>query len=260
MSGAETIFLELLPKATAISREVATRYFKKSAAEMALQSKADSSPVTAADLEIESRLRELIGKLFPDHGIIGEEQGESQRAAEFVWTIDPIDGTKSFITGVPLFTTLLALLHRGTPVCGAIYQPILDELVWGNGRQCFFNGRPTRMRVCENLRGATLLATDARHIAEHHPYARFNALCAEVKFWRTWGDGYGYLLLATGHADIMLDPVMNPWDIMALVPIIRGAGGTITDFKGGDPVLGKSIVAAQQNLHPLVLRFLSDAT
>lgn len=259
MNTAQKFFEQILPEATAISREVSQRFFKKPLDGIGMVSKADASPVTAADLEIEARLRELILQRFPGHGIIGEEHGSENTDAEFVWVLDPIDGTKSFITGVPLFTTLIALQQNGQPECGAIYQPILDELVWGNNRECFFNGKPVRMRTTAVIADATLLITDARHAVEHHPKANFNALAGEAKFWRTWADGYGYTLLATGYADIMLDPVMNPWDIMAAVPVIRGAGGTITDFAGNDPVRGNSIIAACSALHPLVLKKLSDA-
>lgn len=256
MKAAQDFFLELLPEATAISKEVSRRFFKKPLESIGMISKADASPVTAADLEIEAKLRELIEKKFPSHGIIGEEHGNVRTDAEFVWVLDPIDGTKSFITGVPLFTTLIALMHKGEPQCGAIYQPILDELVWGNNNECFFNGKPTRMRESAALADTTLLITDARHLAEHHPKADFTGLAKETRFWRTWADGYGYALLATGYADIMLDPVMNPWDIMAVVPVIRGAGGTATDFAGGDPVQGKSILAASKSLHAVALKKL----
>lgn len=244
---------------TAISRAVSAKFFKKPLEEIGMMSKADASPVTAADLEIENRLRELIHRQYPDHGIIGEEHGSEKTDAEFVWVLDPIDGTKSFITGVPLFTTLIALVHAGEPICGAIYQPVLDELIWGNNKECFFNNRPVKMRSTANLAEATLLVTDARHVSEHHPNANFAKLGAAVKFWRTWADGYGYTLLASGYADIMLDPVMNPWDIMAVVPVIRGAGGVITDFAGNDAVKGKSIIAAHPLLHAQVLQHLGDA-
>lgn len=253
MNPAEQYFKALLPEVTKISKEVSRKYFKKPLSEIGMISKADESPVTAADLEIEARIRDIIQRDFPDHGIIGEEQGTKNADAEFVWVIDPIDGTKSFITGVPLFTTLFSIMHKGEPECGAIYQPILDELVWGNNRECFFNDRPTRMRTIQSIRDATLLATDIRHINDHHPNAKFAELAQNTKFWRTWGDGYGYTLLATGYADIMIDPIMNPWDIMAVVPVIRGAGGTITDFYGKNPVIGKSIIAASPALHASVL-------
>jgi histidinol phosphatase-like enzyme (inositol monophosphatase family) len=256
MKTAQDFFLSLLPQATEISKEVSRRFFKKPLETIGMVSKADASPVTAADLEIEARLRELIEKNFPNHGIIGEEHGTTNSDAEFVWVLDPIDGTKSFISGVPLFTTLVALLHKGEPQCGAIYQPILDELVWGNNNECFFNGKKTQMRRTSSLAEATLLITDARHIGEHHPKADFTGLAKEVRFWRTWADGYGYALLATGYADIMLDPVMNPWDIMAVVPVIRGAGGVATDFTGGDGAKGKSLIAASPALHTTALKKL----
>lgn len=258
MKTAQDFFLSLLPQATAISREVSAKYFKKPLEDIGMVSKADASPVTAADIEIESRLRDLILKEFPDHGIIGEEHGNYRTDAEFVWVLDPIDGTKSFITGVPLFTTLIALMHRNEPVCGAIYQPVLDELVWGNNKECFFNDRQVRMRPAQNLSECTLLVTDARDVAKHQPQANFSGLCADVAFWRTWADGYGYALMAAGYADIMIDPVMNPWDIMAVIPVIRGAGGKATDFAGADAVKGKSIVAASPGLHDQVLRRLGN--
>ncbi|MFO1526643.1 MAG: inositol monophosphatase family protein [Turneriella sp.] len=259
MTTAQEMFLSLIGEATAISKEVSRRYFKKPLDQIGMISKSDASPVTAADLEIEAKLRELIAGKFPAHGIIGEEHGNTNTDAEFVWVLDPIDGTKSFISGVPLFTTLVALMQQGKPVCGAIYQPILDELVWGNNNECFFNGKPTRIRETKSLADATMLVTDARHVSEHHPRAAFNALAADVKFWRTWADGYGYALMATGYADIMIDPVMNPWDIMAVVPVVRGAGGVVTDFAGGDAVSAKSLVAASPLLHAQVLRRLGNA-
>ncbi|MBS0619463.1 MAG: histidinol-phosphatase [Spirochaetes bacterium] len=258
MQSAQDFFLSIIPEATEISKSVSRRYFKKPLDAIGVVSKADASPVTAADLEIESRLRELILKKFPTHGIIGEEHGNTNTDAEFVWVLDPIDGTKSFITGVPLFTTLIALMHNGEPQCGAIYQPILDELVWGNNKECFFNGKKTQMRNTSALKDCTLLVTDVRDVAKHQPQANFSNLANQTRFWRTWADGYGYTLLATGYADIMLDPIMNAWDIMAAVPVIRGAGGFISDFRGGDAVRGTSIVAAAPTLHAEILQRLSQ--
>jgi histidinol phosphatase-like enzyme (inositol monophosphatase family) len=258
MKSTQEMFLEILPEATAISREVSAKFFKKSAESMKMVSKADASPVTAADLEIETRLRDLIEKRFPTHGIIGEEHGSVRTDAELVWVLDPIDGTKSFISGVPLFTTLVALMQNNEPVCGAIYQPVLDELVWGNNKECFFNGAPTRLRQTANLNDATLLITDAEHMKLHHPTADFAGLSSKVKFWRTWADGYGYALLAAGYGDIMIDPVMNPWDIMAVVPVVRGAGAIVSDFAGNSASRGKSLIAAAPSLHPQVLEFLGS--
>jgi len=241
----------------AISRDIAKHYFKKSASDLSLQLKSDASPVTIADLTIEEKIRKLITGKFPEHGIIGEEQGAFNEKAEWIWTVDPIDGTKSFITGVPLFTTLLALSYQGNPIAGLIYQPILDELVWGDTQSTFFNGKKTQMRERAKLAEATLLTTDIAHIREYHSFKNFEGLIQKTRFTRTWGDGYGYLLLATGNADIMIDPVMNPWDLLALIPVIQGAGGIISSWDGNAASTGKSIVAANKDLHPLVIQQLN---
>jgi len=251
-------FKSVISEVCEISREISIRYFKKSASELALQSKSDASPVTIADLTIEEKIRKLITDKFPEHGIVGEEQGVFNENAEWIWTVDPIDGTKSFITGVPLFTTLLALSYQGNPVAGLIYQPILDELVWGDNQTTFFNGKQAQMRSQSKLADATLLTTDIVHIGEYHSFKNFEALMQKTRFTRTWGDGYGYLLLATGNADIMIDPVMNPWDLLALIPVIQGAGGVITSWDGQLATNGKSIVAASRDLHPLVIHQLNS--
>lgn len=256
MQKAQDFFETLLPEAISISRDVSKRFFKKPIETLSVHKKSDASPVTAADLELEERLRECIQKRFPSHGIIGEEHGTLNGDAEFVWVLDPIDGTKSFISGVPLFTTLVALLHQGAPQCGAIYQPVLDELVWGNNHECFFNGKKTQMRETQALSDATLLVTDLSDVKKYQPKAAFESLAERVRFFRTWADGYGYALLATGYADIMIDPIMNPWDLMAVIPVIRGAGGTITDFENRDAAIGNSIVAAHPNLHKETMRLL----
>jgi myo-inositol-1(or 4)-monophosphatase len=226
---------------------------------LAVDLKADQSPVTAADRGAEELLRALIAKKFPAHGVIGEELGEDRPAAEFVWVLDPVDGTKSFISGVPLFGTLIALLHRGEPLLGAINLPALGQLMLGDGTTTLLNGRPVRVRACPRLDDATLLTSDPLNPARHQNGPAFAALASQARLVRTWGDCYGYFLLAGGWADIMCDPVMNPWDIAALVPVVRGAGGKITDWQGGDPMRGDSIVAAVPTLHPQVIAALNPA-
>jgi myo-inositol-1(or 4)-monophosphatase len=224
---------------------------------LVVEIKADDSPVTAADRGAEELLRGLIARRFPDHGVIGEEFGDTNADAEWVWVLDPIDGTKAFITGVPLWGTLIALLHRGQPVLGAIHQPILGQLMIGDGVTTTLNGRVVRVRSCEKIETATFLTSDPLNPAKYQDGAAYDALSARARLVRTWGDCYGYLLLASGQADIMCDPVMNPWDIAALVPIVRGAGGVITDWQGGDPVRGQSIVAATPSLHAQVIAALN---
>jgi myo-inositol-1(or 4)-monophosphatase len=224
-----------------------------------VESKSDQSPVTAADRGAEELLRRLIQKKFPGHGIIGEEFGNEKPEAEFVWVLDPIDGTKAFITACPLFGTLIALLHQGQPVLGAIHQPVLRQLLIGDGRSAQLNGRPVRLRRCPDLASAVLLTSDPFNPGKYRNGAAFDALARKVRFARTWGDCYGYLLVASGWADIMTDPIVNPWDIQAIIPIIRGAGGRVTDWSGADPVSGDSLVAAHPDLHPQIIAALNAA-
>jgi len=219
--------------------------------------KSDDSPVTAADRGAERLMRNLIADRFPDHGVIGEEFASTLPDAEFVWVLDPIDGTKAFITGVPLWGTLIALLHRGQPVLGAIHQPVLRELMIGDGEVTTLNGRPVRLRPCEKIEAATFLTSDPLNPAKYQNGSAYEAFSARARLVRTWGDCYGYLLLAAGRADLMCDPIMNPWDIAALVPIVRGAGGVITDWQGGEPMRGQSIVAAGPSLHAQAIAALN---
>lgn len=224
---------------------------------LAVETKADASPVTIADRGAEELLRNLIAQKFPTHGIIGEELGNERADAEFVWVLDPIDGTKSFITGVPLWGTLIALLHRGQPVLGCIHQPVLNQLLIGDGTTTTLNGRVVRTRAATTLETSTLLTSDPLNPAKYQNGARFDALSRRARLVRTWGDCYGYLLVATGQADVMLDPIMNPWDIAALVPVIRGAGGVITDWSGGSAYPAEStIAAATPALHTATLAAL----
>jgi histidinol phosphatase-like enzyme (inositol monophosphatase family) len=225
--------------------------------ELAVETKSDDSPVTAADRGAEKLLRELIAKKFPAHGIIGEEFGNERPDAEWTWVLDPIDGTKSFMSAVPLFGTLIALMHNGQPVLGAIHQPILRQLMIGDGQTTTLNNRVVRVRANTRLEDATLLTSDPLNPAKYQSGAAYAALEKRVRLTRTWGDCYGYLLLAGGWADVMIDPIMNPWDIQALIPIVRGAGGVITDWHGGDPVKASSIVAASPALHADVIAALN---
>jgi myo-inositol-1(or 4)-monophosphatase len=232
--------------------------------DLSVELKADDTPVTAADRGAEELMRRLIRGRFPSHGVVGEEFGPENAGAEFVWTLDPVDGTKAFASACPLFGTLIALSWRGSPVLGAIHQPVLRQLVVGDGRTTVLNpdpsgagGRPVRVRPCGRIEDATLLTSSLAPIAGPMSRPDFDALAGRARLFRTWGDCYGYLLVATGWADAMCDPIMNPWDIQALVPVIRGAGGVITDWRGGDPVTADSIVAAGPALHPLVIGALN---
>jgi myo-inositol-1(or 4)-monophosphatase len=235
-------------------------YFGASSEDLGIELKTDETIVTRADCETEALLREMIRARFPDHGIVGEEYGEERPDAEFVWMLDPIDGTISFASASPLFGTLIALLHNGEPVLGAISQPVLRQLCLGDGETTTLNGKPVHVRQTPRLADATLLVTDIVDVAKYQDGAAFDALMRDVKLVRTWGDCYGYLLVATGRADIMCDPAMNQWDIAPLIPIVRGAGGVISDWQGKDAVGAKSIIATtSQTLHDEVIRRLNPS-
>ncbi|MCW5549629.1 MAG: histidinol-phosphatase [Opitutaceae bacterium] len=242
------IFMAELARA---SGELIRPYFRDPS--LVVETKGDATPVTAADRGAEELLRRLINAKFPTHGIIGEELGNERPDAEFVWVLDPIDGTKSFIAGVPLWGTLIALLHQGQPVLGCIHQPVLGQLMIGDGEQTTLNGRPVRTRRTTRIEDATFLTSDPFNFRQRMGPGT-DALLARAKLVRTWGDCYGYLLVAAGLADVMIDPIMNPWDIAALVPVVRGAGGVITDWQGGAPYPADSTVAAATpELHAAVL-------
>jgi myo-inositol-1(or 4)-monophosphatase len=225
--------------------------------DLPVEQKADATPVTQADRGAEMLMRGMIQARFPSHGILGEELGPENTGAEFVWVLDPVDGTKSFITSVPLWGTLIALLHHGQPVLGCIHQPILGQLLVGDGKVTTLNGRRVRCRPSTRLGEATFLTCDWLSPDQHGKRAGFDRLARSCRLCRTWGDAYGYLLLAAGWADVVVDPIMNPWDIAALVPVIRGAGGAITDWQGGPAYPASSTVAtANPALHAVVLAAL----
>jgi histidinol phosphatase-like enzyme (inositol monophosphatase family) len=238
------------------SGEVIKPYFAK--ADVAVDIKEDQTPVTRADREAEAVMRDLIRKTYPYHGILGEEFGSENTSAEFVWVLDPIDGTVSFATGCPLFGTLIGLLHAGKPILGAIHQPLLNQICIGDNTDTTLNGRAVRLRETRRLSDAILLTTDIGNIGRYQKKEGFDRLLGQTRLFRTWGDCYGYLLVASGGADIMLDPIMNPWDILPLVPIIQGAKGVITTWSGTDASAGNSCVAANRHLHSTVLEVLNS--
>jgi len=223
-----------------------------------VEAKADASPVTIADRGAELLMRELIVAKFPDHGVMGEEYGRLNPDAEWVWILDPIDGTKSFAAAVPLFGTLIALQYQGEPVLGVIHQPILRQLCIGTADGTELNGAPVRLREPKDLASALLLTTDTRAIGKYRGVsaeAGWDALTNRIRLLRTWGDCYGYLLLASGWADIMIDPKMEIWDLAAIVPIVQGAGGVITGWDGTKAL--DSAVAAHAKIHGEVLEILN---
>ena len=202
-------------------------------------------------------MREMIRKMYPDHGILGEEFGSENVTAEFVWTLDPIDGTISFARGCPLFGTLIGLLHFNRPILGAIYNPIYEQLCIGNNSETALNGRVVHLRKVQHLSDAVLLTTDMARLIEYQGEKNIRRLLSRTSLFRTWGDCYGYLLVASGGGDIMLDTMMYPWDILPLIPIIKGADGVITTWTGKDAAHGNSCVVANRTLHSQVLEILN---
>jgi histidinol phosphatase-like enzyme (inositol monophosphatase family) len=222
---------------------------------VAVQTKADSTPVTLADQEAEQVIRARIARSFPSHAIIGEEGGETAGDAAYRWIIDPIDGTKTFIHGVPFYGVLIGVEVEGRPAVGAVYLPAFDEMVAAaDGLGCRWNGREARVSAVADLAEATLLTTSVTSCMRRSD--AYERLVAGTRLQRTWGDCYGYVLVATGRAEIMLDPAMNPWDCAPLLPILREAGGHFTTWDGAATIWGPDAVGTNAALHEQVLDVL----
>jgi histidinol phosphatase-like enzyme (inositol monophosphatase family) len=211
------------------ARPIVARYFRSG---VAIDDKSDRTPVTIADREAETAMRALLARHVPAHGVFGEEHGAERTDAEYVWVLDPIDGTKAFITGMPVFGTLIALLHRGKPVLGVIDQPISKERWLGAaGQPSTLNGRPISVRSCPSLERAYMYST-APIMFSGEVEKRHASLGRAVKLFRWGGDCYAYGLLAAGHVDLVVENSLKLYDFAALVPVIAGAGGLITDWRG----------------------------
>ena len=226
---------------------------------VAVEFKADASPVTRADRGAEQVIRQAIAKRYPDHAVVGEEYGADGRASAFRWIVDPIDGTKSFIRGVPLFGVLIALEIDGHAEVGVCHMPALgDTVAAATGLGCTWNGQSARASKVDHLRDATVVFSDGRMLARRLGH-RWGQLESEAGLLRSWGDCYGHCLVATGRADVMLDPVMNAWDCAALLPIVREAGGRFSDWDGVARIDGGDAVSTNEPLHTRVLELLGDA-
>jgi histidinol-phosphatase len=216
-----------------------------------VERKSDQSPVTRADREAEQKIRAMVTQHWPDHGVQGEEFGIQAGSSPFRWIVDPIDGTKSFVSGVPIFACLIALTYNETPVLGVAHYPALNETVYARvGGGCYWNGRRAQVSNVERLADAVLLSSDVRQRGYPEAWER---LCDATYFQRTWGDAYGYGLVATGRADVMLDPIMNVWDCGPFQVIMEEAGGTFTDWKGNPTIYGGESLATNGKLLQPVL-------
>ena len=239
---------ELQQGAAAIIR----RYF---AAEIEVEEKGDETPVTRADREAEIFIREAIGRAYPEHSIFGEEYGETRRSGAWRWIIDPIDGTKSFVLKTPLFGTLIALECEGIPVLGSINFPIQQELLIGSATTgTFLNGRRCQVSRQTNLAQATMIITDPRDLLPHPGHELVIELARQVRLVRGFGDCYGYYLVATGRADLMIEPKnLQYYDVAPMAPILAGAGGIFSSFAGNLDFSRGQGLAANPELHRQII-------
>ncbi len=220
--------------------------------------KADDTPVTVADRLSEQLIRGRIEKTYPDHAVVGEEFGATEGAtASHRWFVDPIDGTKSFMRGVPLYGVLLGLEIEGRVEVGATYFPGTDELLCAaTGEGCWWNGRRARVSAATDLRRAYVSTTDLGGFAALGRIAAWERVARRTYYRVGWGDAYGYMLVATGRIEIMLDPAMHPWDAGPFPPILREAGGYFGDWQGDVTIYGNEGLATTQTLLPDVLALL----
>lgn len=221
---------------------------------VAVRRKADNTPLTIADQQAEQKLRQLIEQHWPEHNIIGEEYGRTNHNSPYTWVCDPIDGTKSFMCGVPLYANLLALLHEDEPIVGVINLPALNEMVYAvKGGGCFWNGRPAHVSDTQKLADAVVLRSELENQAKYGRQDAWQKLVDASYVQRTWGDAYGYSLVATGRADVMVDPMMALWDIAPLKVILEEAGGTLTDWQGEATIHHAEAIATNGHLLTAVL-------
>jgi len=245
-----------------VARQTIVPYFRS---QMSVNEKPTRSPtgqpVTEADLETETAMRNLITKYFPDHGIIGEEFATVNPDADLCWVLDPIDGTRAFIAGLPMFGTLIGLGLRGKPMLGVLDQPILKERFIGVGNQSTFNGKTIRTRKCHKLTDAVYSITDPRMMAGSAQQAALKNLMRITQVTQFGGNCYAYGMLAAGSIDLITENDIKPWDIFALIPIIRGAGGTVTSWSGQAAETSPHVLACGDGrLHADVLKYLRNAS
>lgn len=246
--------LELLMHAAAdvarVAGDVALRHFRSA---LRVETKGDGSPVTIADREAERVAREWLAERFPADGILGEEHGVERPDAARRWVIDPIDGTKTFVRGVPLWGTLVAVAEGDDVLAGAAYFPAVGELVAAApGAGCWWNGVRAHVSDVDALGSATLVTTDERFTHRPDRRADWERVASRAGIVRSWGDCYGYLLVATGRAELMCDAIVGDWDTAPFLPIVEEAGGVFTDWDGRRTAFGRSAIATNAALGSVV--------
>ena len=240
-----SVLMEACAAVARVAGDVALRYFRTT---LSPEAKADGTPVTIADRNAEQAAREWIERRFPDDGLVGEEHGVSRPGAKRRWILDPIDGTKSFVRRVPLWGTLVAVAQGEDVLAGAAFFPVLDELlVAAPGCGCWWNGERARVSNVGTVEQATILTTDQRFRGGARQRG-WDSLAERALVARTWGDCYGYLMVATGRAEMMVDDRMAEWDAAPLLPIIGEAGGVFTDWRGRATAFGGDAIATNSAL------------
>ncbi|HLL56030.1 MAG TPA: histidinol-phosphatase [Myxococcaceae bacterium] len=246
--------MQAVAEVAKLAGDIALGHFKQG---VAVETKRDGSPVTIADRASETAARAWISARFPQDGILGEEFGLERPEAKRRWIMDPIDGTKTFIRGVPLWGTLVGVAEGEELLAGAAYFPAVGELLAAApGQGCWWNGTRCSVSKVSELAKATVLITDDRFAANPDRWPGWRKVSEGAAISRTWGDCYGYLLVATGRAEVMADELMSPWDAAALLPIIQEAGGVFTDWKGAKTAFGGSSIATNAALDSEVRRLL----
>ena len=258
MSSDITAWTDLAHKLADAAGVESRKYFRQAIDVIA---KGDDSPVTIADRDAEAAMRRLIKEAAPDHGIFGEEHGIENIDARHVWVLDPIDGTAAFITGLPTFGNLIALAENKEPVIGIINQPIAGERWTGiRGQGATFNGTPIRTRDCGGLANAAMFITTPEMLTTEEELETFGELKGTVRLTRYGGDCYSYGLLASGHADLVFEADLKPYDFMALVNVVEEAGGVMSDWQGNPLTLesGRQVIAAaNRRLHEEALELIN---
>jgi myo-inositol-1(or 4)-monophosphatase len=255
-------FVAFVDELAAVSGETIRPFFRSA---LGVENKSRSGgfdPVTQADRAAEAAMRALIKRTFPEHGVVGEELGADRPDAEYVWVLDPIDGTKSFICGLPAWGTLIALTRGGVPIYGMMHQPFTREHFSGDGRGASYRGpagdRALQVRPCAELSDAIMLTTSPLLMNEADRQA-FRRVEKEVRLSRYGGDCYAYCVLAAGHVDLLIETELKPHDVLALIPIIEGAGGIMTTWDNGRPHNGGRIIAAgDKRVHEQAMALLNE--
>lgn len=249
---------ELLEYATALAHVAGDHTLRYFGGVVDHDAKGDGSPVTVADREAEAMLRQRIADRFPEHGVLGEEFGESNPGARVRWILDPIDATRSFMRGVPLYGVLIGIEVAGEPVVGvAHYPPLRETVAAGRGLGCTWNGEACSVSPVDSLDRAVVLTTDVERILSRPEGEGWRHLQRTCAFSRTWGDCYGHLLVATGRAEAMVDPLMNPWDAAPFLTIATEAGGRFTTREGEATIHGGSGISTNGLLHDAILAALT---